>query len=397
MAQFEEQLDAAMAALRGQMRSSGRSVRAVAKWSNNQRCATNNAMFVARVDDDRLLQRTSLAPEFGQSPFALARGARVEQIGRANQYAVTVSLLREHFGYGIPEVVALDLRHGFQPNNIGMAQRARATERALQAAIRDERDAPNIIDGAVLRAQIGGFLAHLEADGVGAKTGPVFHVNEYKGWPVVDGRAHDAAKLGATVAQMGIYRYLLADTIDRLGGDPDTVAGTGLLITPRNVGLTLVGNPIRLAGATRLAEHTLANLPHPRDFIGSLPEGLDFGAVARGDHEGSRLDALERITNRLGTRYQESCMGNCGLAKFCRARARASGSTSLVGESVARFMPGVVSLPRAAALADGATPAEGEVVTGAASVLAAAGRLYREKLSGGSLPPIAAVGGGRAS
>src|SRR5207248_11650797 len=89
----------AMNELAGTAKRTGRSVRGVAQWAHNQRCATNNAMFAARVDNDRLLAGTAYAREFGQSPFAIARGARVEAIGRANSYAVTVELLRKHFGF----------------------------------------------------------------------------------------------------------------------------------------------------------------------------------------------------------------------------------------------------------------------------------------------------------
>jgi hypothetical protein len=82
-----------------------------------------------------------------------------------------MDLLRTHFGFGIEEVVALDLRHGFALNHQGMAKRAKLTAQAIEASLRGRRDAPNIIDGAVLAARIGGFDAHLEADGVGARTG----------------------------------------------------------------------------------------------------------------------------------------------------------------------------------------------------------------------------------
>src|SRR5216683_4477507 len=95
--QSPEMVTSAMDVLAGEARRTGRSVRGVAKWSHNQGCQTNNAMYAARVDDDRLLAHTSFAPEFGQSPFAIARGARVEAIGRQNHYAVTVDLLRTHF------------------------------------------------------------------------------------------------------------------------------------------------------------------------------------------------------------------------------------------------------------------------------------------------------------
>src|SRR5688572_11784109 len=130
----------------------GRSVREISRWSHNTKCGTNNAMFAARLDGDRLLLQTTYEPEFGQSVFAIARGARAESRARANSYGETFSLLREHFGYGVTEVVARDLRHGFQKNNVGLGQRYRETRKALKQILQGEKDAPNVIDGAVLRA-----------------------------------------------------------------------------------------------------------------------------------------------------------------------------------------------------------------------------------------------------
>jgi hypothetical protein len=383
-------VDMAMDALAGTARRSGRSVRGIAKWSHNQRCPTNHAMFAARVDDDYLLTGTEYAPEFGQSPFALARGARVEEIGRRDAYAVTVALLREHFGYGIAEVVPLDLRHQFSYDMGGLRRRALLTKQAIEANVRGRKDAPNIIDGAVLRAAIGGFDAYLEADSVGAKAGPVFHVNEFKGWPVVDEQADDPAKLGATRLQMGIYRYLLGDLIESLGGSLDTVSAKGLLVTPKNVGLTLVGSPVDLVTATRVAETTLANLPNPADFMDVLPPGADFGHVGNVDRpEGARLEALDRVLDTIGTRYQDSCLATCGLAKFCRERAHRASSPALAGAATARFLPGIETLRRASRLADGAPPAIEEVAAGAAPILATAGHLYRQK-STARRPPVVA-------
>jgi hypothetical protein len=163
----DEALATAMADLRGRLRARGASVRATEKWGHYQRCNTNNAMFAARVDVDDLLRKTDLAVDFGLSPFAIQRGNRVEQIGRANGYAVTIDLLRSDFGFGIDEVVPLDLRHGFPKNEQGMIAPARRTRQATEANILGRPGAPNIIDGAVLARRIGSRAAYFEADGVG--------------------------------------------------------------------------------------------------------------------------------------------------------------------------------------------------------------------------------------
>jgi len=131
----DEALATAMAGLRGRLRGRGVSVRATEKWAHNQRCNTNNAMFAARVDADDLLRKTDLAVDFGLRPFAIQRGNHVEQIGHANGYAVTIDLLRTNFGFGIDEVVPLDLQHGFSKNEQGMIARAQRTRQAIKANI----------------------------------------------------------------------------------------------------------------------------------------------------------------------------------------------------------------------------------------------------------------------
>jgi hypothetical protein len=358
----------------------GRSVRGIARWAHNTRCGTNNAMFAARIDGDRLLQSTTVQAEFGQSPFAIARGNRAENIARANGYDVTFSLLRENFGYAVNEVVPLDLRHGFSKDIAGLTKRHRETRRALERILRGERDAPNIIDGAVLSANIGGYAAFLEADDIGAKAGPQLHAGEIKGWPVVDGRADDAGKFGEAKRQMGIYRYLTLDLVDQLGGNVEIVSPSGLLITPRNVGMTLTGSVVDLSTATTVAATTLANLPDPASFADVVRPGEGFGVVADQQRtEDERLEHLDTIVDVFGYRYGDSCLASCPLAKFCRSRAAANHEPAVAGTTVMRLLPGVRSLSRAAAIADGAAPTTEEQATGAPAVLQQAAQLYRDK------------------
>ena len=141
----------------------GRSVRGLARWAEVSKCATAGAAYAARADDNRLLAGTQFEAEFGQSPTAIARGARVEAIGRRNSYAVTIALLREHFDFEVTEVVPADLRHGYQKNRNGMIKRSAETHRLIGSILRGDPDAPNIIDGAVLPVRLGHATAYLEA------------------------------------------------------------------------------------------------------------------------------------------------------------------------------------------------------------------------------------------
>ena len=255
----------------------GRSVRGLARWAEVSKCPTVGAAYAARADDNRLLAGTPFKAEFGQSPFAIARGARVEAIGRRNSYALTIALLREHFDFQVAEVVPADLRHGFQKNMKGMIKRSTETHRLIGSILRGDPDAPNIIDGAVLPVRLGHATAYLEADGIGAKAGPLLPVLEFKAWPVVDGRADDAGKLAEAKRQMGMYRLLTQQVVADLGGDPDVVPPAGLLITPRNVGLTLMGSLVDLSQVTSIAEITLQHLPDPTEMPFHVKRGRTGG------------------------------------------------------------------------------------------------------------------------
>lgn len=368
--------------LAGGARQTGRSVSGVAKWAHNTACGLNNAAFAARVDLDRLLEGTPDAPEFGQSRFAIARGQRVERIGREKEYEKTFEILDDVFGYP-EERVAKDLRHGFGFGDKALDKRADATREAVADIVDGKKGAPNIIDGAVFAADLGGYRARLEADTVGARTGPELHVTEFKSWSKVDGQFSDAGKVGDALRQMGVYAVLLSRVIEEVGGDPDKLlSDVGLLITPRNVGLQLVGSPLPLRKARLVAETTIAALPHPSDLAGQVDPKITFGPVGDRERDPSeRIEALDHVAEAFGTHYQSSCLESCGLAKFCRGQARDEDSPGLCGTNVVRMLPGVRTLSRASELAAGSTPSAEEVETGAADLLTETASVYDEAVA----------------
>ncbi|MFZ6005761.1 MAG: hypothetical protein ACOYXM_17695 [Actinomycetota bacterium] len=369
--------------LAGGAKRTGRSVRGIAQWAHNTGCGTNNAAFAARVDLDQLLKGTPLEAEYGQSRFAIARGQRVERIGRDNNYEKTFEVLDEAFGYPDDGRIALDMRRGHGFGNDALDARAEATKVAVAKIVAGAKDAPNIIDGAVLKADIGGYQARLEADTLGARTGPEFHVAEFKSWAKVDGQFADAGKVGDALRQMGLYSLLVAQLIEEVGGDPDLIlSDVGLLVTPRNVGLHLVGSKLSLGRARTVAETTLAALPDPAALVGHVDPDATFGAIADlAAADDDRLEALERVTDVYGIEYRQSCLSSCGLAHFCRHKAREVGAPDLCGSNVVRMLPGVSSLQRAHALADGVTPTDEERATGVAEVLLDTNSLYKTAIA----------------
>lgn len=379
----KERIEASLDDLAGVAKRVGWSVRGLSKWSDNTRCPTASAAFAARVDLDHLLEGTEHSVEFGQSPFMITRGKLVERLVRENGYGQLIPILHDELGFEVQEVAALDLRQGFPPNALGFEQRATATRHALGAILAGDTNAPNILEGAVLEAELGPYTARFEADAIGARFGPVLHGLEVKSWPLVDGRADDPGKASEALRQLGFYLLLLRRLVERLGVNPDTVVSpTGLLVTPKNVGLTLVGSVRDLHREVTLAEATLDRLPDASDYVGGTGGELSFGPASANSGLGTqeRLEHLDSLTDALGTHYQSSCFSSCGMAKFCRAKLHGAGSPAVCGSTTVRFLPGVRTLGRASDLSLGAPATGEELESGVAQIVSSAGDLYAERM-----------------
>lgn len=370
----------ALEGLRGDAPRAGMSISRIAAWSHNTRCPTASAAFAGRVDLDKLLRSTPFEAEVGESPFMRQRGRLFEDRVRRDGYKDLVPILTDQLAFRSDEVRPLNLKDKYPPNTKGFEQRAKATKEWLERVLSGDPKAADLIEGAVLALDLGGFVAYFEADGIGVRTGPVVHGIEMKSWPQVDGRVDDPSKASEAMRQLGFYLHLLRVAVTDLGGDPEVVSETGLLVTPKNIGLTPVGGTRALAREIRLAKETIDRLPRAADYASLVADGISFGPVAASDgNVAARLAHLVSLTETLGTHYQTSCIGSCGLAKFCREKRHAEGDPHVCGAQVARFLPGVPSLSRAAELAKGAPPSAEETQTGAGPFLALAGSLYAER------------------
>jgi hypothetical protein len=255
-----------------------------------------------------------------------------------------------------------------------MGLRGEETRRLIRQLISNDRSAPNLIDGAVLQATIGGIPARFEADALAARFGGPIHAGEVKSFPVVDGRA-DPDKLASALDQVAIYIHLAKRLVDELGGDAESVSSTALLITPMNVGLTPTISLKVVSNRIQRVERILASVPDVPTLALGLRETITFRVVAdRNAEAGRRTDALHNLADTVGTVYTPACLSTCGNAAFCRERAFRAGSPCLVGPQAVRMLPGVRSLRRAAELGEGAPPSTDEAPV--APQLERAGRLY---------------------
>jgi hypothetical protein len=343
--------------LRGGAKERSPNVRALARFAATSQCRMASLGFAARVDFDQLLVRTKFEVPYGQSPFAFRRGEQFEERLRKDNHKPMLELLGSTLGYDVSTARPVNLRKGFQPNRDGMAKRAVETARLIAEIVAGKKDAPNLIDGAVLARQIGGIAAHFEADTVAARFEDPIHAGEVKSFPTVDGQA-DADKVGAAIAQVSIYVLLLRELVEKMGGKPELVSGDALIITPKNTGLqpTMVRKAV--GREVDRADRILRLAPTAAEIVGEIPDDVPtFGQVAaKSSSEAERIEHAECLVERVGNHYQAGCLSACGLSRLCRERAHRAGAPDRVGAPFARLLPGVESIDRAGALASGARP-----------------------------------------
>lgn len=347
-----------LASLAGDAPKRSPNVRSLAMFAANSGCKLATLGFAARVDFNTILEGTSHEVPFGQSSFAFRRGNTFEELLRKNHHAPMLGLFEKELSYDVTGARVANLRKGYPPSTVGMKARADETDRQIAAVIARSKTAPNLIDGAVLRREVGGVMAYFEADAVAAQFAEPIHAGEVKSFPTIDGQA-DPDKVGAAIAQVSIYILLLRDLVTRLGGDPELVSSRALLITPLNTGLQPTMTVKEVGREVDRAKRILEQAPNIVEVAASLPAGLPtFHTVARAPLEKERVEAAHRLADRVGTSYQPSCLSSCGFSRLCRERA--CGKPERVGATLVRLLPNIDSLDRVNALAGGATPTNEE-------------------------------------
>ena len=340
---------ARLAVLAGNAKRRSANVRELARFAANSTCPLAAAGFATRVDFDHLLQGTDLAAPYGQSPFAFRRGNTFEELLRKDGHAPLLGLLKDNLHYNIAGAQVANVREGQPKNKAGLEARAKTTEQLVKTIVTGAKNAPNLIDGAVLGRTIGGSVAYFEADAVAAQFGRPIHVGEVKSFPTVDGQA-DPDKIGAAVAQVSIYILLLRELVEKVGGNPDLVSTQALLITAKNTGLqpTLCVKPV--GREVDRARRILDQVPDVESMVGDLPAKIPSFETVTVGIESARLDRLSEIADAIGTEYRPACLSSCGLSRFCRERAHASGDPARMGGQLLRLLPGIDSIDRVSKL-----------------------------------------------
>jgi hypothetical protein len=363
--------------VRGRAPSIQANVRRLAAFANVHSCPTAAVAFAARVDTNKVLAGTSMQMPFGQSPFAIGRGVAFEALLRQHGHAELRRVLTEGLGTDFTFAGIENLREGYPPNRDGLIVRASVT-RSRMAEIAEGPPEPVVLDGAVLRADIGGLPGFFEADEMAIGVGGQIIVGENKSWPVVDGRPTDEDALGAALDQAATYVLMGRRTLEQSGVDPARMSDSVVLVTPRNTGLAPALHRQDVSARIRRIERLLSAVPDVQETAASTPPSVTFDAIAdTARPEDVRLAEFGRVTEELGRVYEPAnCLTSCGFAWACRQRLFADGDPAVVGGSIARALPGIASLSRVADLSQGAPASPAEAP--AAAPLARAGRLYDE-------------------
>lgn len=357
-------------------------VRRLAAFASVHACPTAVVAFAARVDTNRVLAGTSLEMPFGQSPFAIGRGVAFENLLRRHGHAELRRVLTDGLGTDFTVAAIENLREGYPPNRTGLAMRATVT-RGRMAEIATSDHEPVVLDGAVLRADVGGLPAYFEADEMAIGVAGQIIVGENKSWPVVDGKPTDEDALGAALDQAATYLLLGRRTLEQAGVDPGRMSDSVVLVTPRNTGLAPSLHRQDVSGRVRRVERLLGAVPDVRDIEGLIPDSVTFDAVADTTlAEEARVAAFQDVADQLGRVYEPAgCLSSCGFAWACRRSLFAAGDPAVVGGMVGRALPGIASLARVEELGRGAPPSPAE--RAAATPIARAGRLYDEVITTG--------------
>jgi len=367
--------------VRGRAAAMTPNVRRLAAFANVHSCPIAVVAFAARVDTNRVLAGTSVEMPFGQSPFAIGRGVAFENLLRRHGHADLRRVLTEGLGTDFSLAAIENLREGYPPNRTGLALRARVT-RSRMAEIATGPQEPVVLDGAVLRSDVGGLPAYFEADEMAIGVAGQIIVGENKSWPVVDGKPTDEDALGAALDQAATYLLLGRRTLEQAGVDPGRMSDSVVLVTPRNTGLAPSLHRQDVSGRVRRIERLLSAVPDVQRMAQEVPESVTFDAMADTTlAEDARMEAFQDVADQLGRVYEPAaCLSSCGFAWACRGCLFAAGDPAVAGGTVGRALPGIASLGRVSELGRGAPPSPAEIA--AATPIARAGRLYDEIVTG---------------
>jgi hypothetical protein len=335
----------------------------------NPSCTANVLSAVHDIPMVQVARSLGLAPEAGQSPFAIARGHTFERSLYANEAERLFAALIRAGVLPAGATGFVDLRLKVNGGAFAEIDESRERFEALLVrfakATREERaQLPSLIAAPALRIPGRAILpdglfavdvvtVHPQGPRADGKPGPiVLRVGEIKVYPDRGGYT-DPHELASTRAQAGVYVHALRLAVEAadLGGAIE-VATDGFLVLTRP---GLNAPSVRANEDLRYQEQRAAEAFER--LRSAAAEALPL------DGPGDEVPELRLAVVRGAQKaYEEACISFCELEADCHRRALEAGEPSVLGRDVARFL-GTISLHRAIALLDGAeaaSPAEAD-------------------------------------
>lgn len=318
------------------------------QWAKNPVCEANTVSAVLGVPMRDVAKAEGAKGDYGQSPFALARGQSFEDSLLRDGAQRLIAALVE------AEVVAdeasgfLDLRtrrHRGTSNDLADAlARTKAHLDAL-AGPADRRPQQCLIAGAALH--IPGDLMIPETvlvlDALVVRTDgeqPRLIVGEVKTYPDRAGYT-DGGELATARAQAGVYVAGLELCLKELGIDTRLVVShRGFLVLSRS------GSNMPSIRANEDLAHQRKRALRGFERLHAIAQSIPKPVLPA-----TGMDAIRTAS----THYAEACVAFCERAHLCRERAASYGDPAVLGDEMNQWL-GEIRLGRALALLDGAAP-----------------------------------------
>lgn len=333
------------------------------QWANNPRCQANTLSAVHNVKMAKVAERAGVAPSFGASPFALARGEQFERNLLANDAERLIPEL-ERTGVlpaaskglrdlrirmnGGTDPTLLDLDAACEQTLEHLRRIGRARGPAQVAELESVVAAPTVklpgrqmLPEALLIIDV--LAVRPTHDGERAEV----VVGEIKTYPDRGGFT-DRQQLSGARAQMGLYLHALHVATEPFPDDErPLLADEGFLVLSRP------GSDFPRVRAGEQLTYQAGRAERGFDLLEELAERLPPSFDPETDDEPARLDAVLSAEKR----YSERCLEFCDLSPRCHAEAIAAGDPVVLGDEVRRFTAGV-PLWRVGELLDGAAPVD---------------------------------------
>ncbi|MEV0584489.1 hypothetical protein [Nonomuraea sp. NPDC050310] len=338
-------------ALRGGQPPVNHTARTLVGLSANPGCSRRALLDACGADKGKVARQAGYPWPFGQSPFALSRGNAFERQVKEHGGARLLALLRESLGLPIEQVAYIPLES--VGDNANRELRYRRTRQVLAHAARGGSSPGILYDHPMLRLAVGGQLVYLEPDVIAFKIGDKFHVVEIKSFPVIDRQA-DGTQVAAATRQAAVYVIALRELFADAGLDPDLVAASIFLVTPKNFGNTPIATLIDARKQIAMMTTQLARMDRIETLVKLLPAQVSFDLAVDAAGVARRPQAqLAGDLRQVPARYRPECLDHCELAGLCRAEARQDDSLDVYGPGVADVLGGIGTAQTALALAEG--------------------------------------------